>query len=499
MLKSLTLLLSFLLCFSTLSSQTNIFEPGDNLEYISPLSLDGTAISIDENLLYNINSRSNIRAVIDTFQRFGLTNGAFRQTTESHYYYDSNYNQVLRRNLNYSSITDQLSLASETIVVYTDNLLTSDTTYLYIANTAERIPGTRRQLSYDDNGEWYDIREDKWDNNLQTWVPDTKIVLEHDGNTTSRIRSIWNSVSSDYSVNRVEVWEYDDQGGNIRYEQANLFMDSLRLSILITRVFNDNGDLTDLFQYTASAPDFNLRPFMRSELFYDSLGRNWKFISYAQNLVGPEEWRFSVQRISEFNENNLVANLIVDNWNTFINEWVQDRRIVYEYDSFGNIIFTSEYKPIGGLPDAWVLDRTVEQTFDTNFEVGSFVPGSGVGPYNYMITNQTIKTYNPDESTNTIQYWIYREVLPNSLKDENFYPIQVYPNPFDSNITIDLKDLNVQVSTVEIYNSTGVLCLSRQLNQNAELQVAHLIPGTYLLILKDLNGNVLSSKKMIKR
>lgn len=498
MLKVLTFLFSFLLCFGTLSSQINIIEPVDNFNNSSPFSLEGTGISIDGDLMYLNKNRSGIRATIDTFRRFAISNGVFRQTNESHYSFDTNFNQVFRRNLTYSSVTDQLVVASETIIVYTGDLLTSDTTYLYVANTGERIPGTRRQLLYDSNGEWYDIREDKWDINLQIWIPDSKLTLEFDGNIISRIRSMWDAGLGSYSVTRIEVWEYDSQGGNIRYDQNNLVLDSLRLTLRTLREFYANGDLREQATYTASAPAFILTPFQRIVRAYDIFERLWFLTSYVRNDGVAGEWRLSTRTLYEYNDINLVDRQYYAIWSIALDDWFINRRTDYRYNSLGNRIFTGEYSPVTGGGDEWVLDRTTEESIDTAFEPGSFVSSAEITSFPYMVIEQVTKVF-PEDSPILSQHWIYKEVLPNSISEQKFYPVSIFPNPFESNITIDLRELQIPVSRIELYNSLGVLCLNKQLNQNRELQLAHLKTGIYILLLKDVNGNILSSNKMIKK
>ncbi|MFK8059692.1 MAG: T9SS type A sorting domain-containing protein [Polaribacter sp.] len=75
----------------------------------------------------------------------------------------------------------------------------------------------------------------------------------------------------------------------------------------------------------------------------------------------------------------------------------------------------------------------------------------------------------------------------------------LYPNPFTSEITIDLSRENTRISKVEIFNTIGVSLISKTkgFNQKTTINTANLAKGIYLIRLTDTAGKSVI-KKMIK-
>lgn len=76
------------------------------------------------------------------------------------------------------------------------------------------------------------------------------------------------------------------------------------------------------------------------------------------------------------------------------------------------------------------------------------------------------------------------------IANNNFSPINVYPNPSSEFIIIDFE----QVVNVECYNTAGVLVFSKQAKH---INISQLGKGVYTLHIKTLGGDLIDSRKII--
>lgn len=78
--------------------------------------------------------------------------------------------------------------------------------------------------------------------------------------------------------------------------------------------------------------------------------------------------------------------------------------------------------------------------------------------------------------------------------------VNVYPNPFTDNVTIDLSQLKNKINQFDLISSTGAILVSGEVN-NSKVTIENLDlfkNGIYLIALRDGDGRVVISKKVIK-
>lgn len=501
MLKSLPILFSFLLVVSSLSAQDFNFDNDDAFAQFSPNAWGSIESDVYENFYLFNPQRSSVRAVLDTFKRFAPSSGIYRQTLETHYGYDANYNLNFRRNLSFVSDAGTILPNSEIFGVYNeDNQLLSDTTYVYNLNTGERILDIKRQLLYDGDGYWIGTITEKWDNNEQKWLPNVMIdrVLEN-GLLITQTRQTWNAGTMAFVIDRVENYEYDGSGNNVLYKLETLAMGMLRLTQEITREFNSSGQMTFFSSFIASAPDFDLRPFQQVQIEYDINGSRVQEILSLPATDGMNIWRNATRTSYTYSETLIIESILRETWSLASQAWNVTTKTDYEYDSFGNLLTTSEYTPLS-VPDSWLISRMTDFTYDLDFEPGSFInPNIDFNPNYYMQTAVQINQINPAPAINSRQEYIFKLVEPNSTIELVSEIFKIFPNPFSEYIQVDFEDLNATFLRAQIFNNSGILCLNQQVHLNTPVNVAHLIPGPYILLIKSADGQVLSSRKLIKK
>ncbi|HEX5153583.1 MAG TPA: T9SS type A sorting domain-containing protein [Parafilimonas sp.] len=82
---------------------------------------------------------------------------------------------------------------------------------------------------------------------------------------------------------------------------------------------------------------------------------------------------------------------------------------------------------------------------------------------------------------------------------KEFLSIQVFPNPMESVLNIQFNNNNITNKTINIYNVTGKLLLTKSAQGNTQLDVKQLSAGTYLIKINDETGKELFSGKVIKQ
>lgn len=85
----------------------------------------------------------------------------------------------------------------------------------------------------------------------------------------------------------------------------------------------------------------------------------------------------------------------------------------------------------------------------------------------------------------------------NSISTE--IEVEVFPNPTKELLNINISDLSIKEIDAEIYNITGRMIYMKNYKSNSfQINTSELIKGTYLLKLKDNQGNLLKTEKIIK-
>jgi hypothetical protein len=77
--------------------------------------------------------------------------------------------------------------------------------------------------------------------------------------------------------------------------------------------------------------------------------------------------------------------------------------------------------------------------------------------------------------------------------------ISIYPNPTNQKLLIDLMKSEIQFVDIEVYDISGKMVFMKNYKGTLiELDINDFNSGTYIIRVKDLNGNILHADKIIK-
>jgi len=92
------------------------------------------------------------------------------------------------------------------------------------------------------------------------------------------------------------------------------------------------------------------------------------------------------------------------------------------------------------------------------------------------------------------------EIITKISTNESDNNIKVYPNPVENILTIDLDEYKNQNISVELFDVTGKMVLFKSFNTaKVIVDLNDFITGTYILKIKDKEGNILHSEKVVKK
>lgn len=89
------------------------------------------------------------------------------------------------------------------------------------------------------------------------------------------------------------------------------------------------------------------------------------------------------------------------------------------------------------------------------------------------------------------------ETLTSNLEKFKFDP-EVYPNPADEQIHINISENDLKWIRVELFDLAGRKVLSKQITNNTMLDVSNLLAGIYVLKISDERGEIVKTKQIIK-
>ena len=77
--------------------------------------------------------------------------------------------------------------------------------------------------------------------------------------------------------------------------------------------------------------------------------------------------------------------------------------------------------------------------------------------------------------------------------------VKIYPNPFQSILNIDFSAASKMQKRISVFDVNGKLLITKNSNDNMQLDVKQLSAGTYLIKINDENGKEVYSGKVIKQ
>ena len=180
----------------------------------------------------------------------------------------------------------------------------------------------------------------------------------------------------------------------------------------------------------------------------------------------------------------------------------------YLLDVAGDIRFTGQLYDANGLYEPGKWESNADNIYynggnvgigvsiaDTKLEVGGKIKSSG--------SNSALILESPDgteweitidNSGNLSATQIIAVFEAGSQND-----IYVYPNPTENKVTIDLKTSEIKNVNIELFDLSGKIVFMKFYRTNMiNLDLNDFESGTYILKLKDENGNIVRTEKIIK-
>ena len=119
------------------------------------------------------------------------------------------------------------------------------------------------------------------------------------------------------------------------------------------------------------------------------------------------------------------------------------------------------------------------------FNPALFIQNSGVGVNNVNVIESTIITSDDDAC-----------LFANILSAENSDSFLIYPNPFVSELNLDLADMKGSEFSVKIIAANGTIVFSQSIQSNESINTANLADGLYCIILTSANHTFI--QKIVK-
>ena len=183
---------------------------------------------------------------------------------------------------------------------------------------------------------------------------------------------------------------------------------------------------------------------------------------------------------------------------TFVDIFAPTQTVLSHWPRYSSSVGVSAATPING--DTWF---TYTPTFNQN--VASVTTTTFCWHINYNASGQTVNKWipaTPSQLKTAYSLYVKDNAVSGIDENESESGISIYPNPSNSQITIDYY-LEVETdSEVEIYDATGKLIAQHNLenqnsgNQSVTINISHLADGLYLCNLKV--GDQVISKRIIK-
>jgi hypothetical protein len=348
----------------------------------------------------------------------------------------------------------------------------------------------RLTQSFDNSG--YPISQLIEEKSGNTWVNDSRISYENDngGYVLTAVTDLWQS------------------GNWISYTRLSVSYDASGKIIL------------ELIEKSLGSSWVN---YVKRSYTYDGMGRKasmlqerwsngaWKndlrsTYSYAENenIVISEysddgiSWLNGTRFSFAYDQNGYYIEMMIENWED--NHWKEAFRIDYTNDTEGNILCEWAHTP---TPFGWVNDSRKNYTYDSNGNVLTGVNEiwtSGT----WQPDMQSSYLYNKKEYLLLLNVPVYRYEatymgFPLGMKQELAFGFNIYPNPANGQIKIDLAEMETGNPVLYIHDNYGKTVKKVQLNrEQSQVDVSGLATGLYFLTIQTQGGSA-SGKLVIQK
>jgi hypothetical protein len=267
-------------------------------------------------------------------------------------------------------------------------------------------------------------------------------------------------------------------------------------------IYDDNDFLIEQISYFTGFDEWlNYR---RSEFINDVNGNILQKTTYKSTT--GSDWIYDSREDREYNFIGLITKLIYINYVDSTDQWVNDQRLDYVYDTYENLVesITLHWDTISG---EWLSISKTELNYNLDFMLDDVLlpaswPEFGVAydirplyknllvEVNYFSKNDAAWK-NEDRE---IYYYGERDV--SAISENPFIDINIYPNPVDDVISITGIDLS-KPTLIKFFDLHGKLLLIQNIDENNRIDVSYLDQGLYICKINQ-DGRTTNHKILIK-
>ena len=303
-----------------------------------------------------------------------------------------------------------------------------------------------------------------YETDTESWINDSKRELEYsaEGYLIQRTKFFWDEDLDDWIVENKIVHTNDAAGNAVTLTTSYLEVDEWQPVALAENTFNTDGLLTESLRQTWNAETNEYVNVLKMSFTYDSNGNQ---INQLNQNFQNAEWVNNSQTTTQYTGFNAEEIAIRQFWNMENNDWKNLSKRTFTYNS-----------------DEFVIHSL--------FEI------SDIGTEEWLVYEQDNYANNPDGSiyqvvTQEFDYFLYE--WQNDIRTTTSYrfstavsrvnPLEVgvYPNPSSTNVHIQLGESAAR-STYTITDMRGkILANDSFYGSNTQISIDRFAAGIYLL------------------
>jgi hypothetical protein len=281
-----------------------------------------------------------------------------------------------------------------------------------------------------------------------------------------------------------------------------------------TYQYDSNNRISEIVEFAYNEFEQVYRENLKfSDIVYDT---NNNILERIISVWNQNQWKYEEKQINTYHADNTIDTQYVYQWNENTNSWKNYYRCIYTHGANGSY----EYLIESYSSNTWILSGRHGVNFDSYGNRTRYFTESWDEMSNQLVLIEDfVDNYLYDMNDYLIQH-IHQEIT-SSPQAENIYrkdyydfeafdsqldvesseenTVTIYPNPMESQCTIDLSKLNAEVKSIGIYDLAGNLIseLAVTANQKIPFSKDNLTQGIYFIEIR-LDQTNIRSKIMVK-
>lgn len=320
-----------------------------------------------------------------------------------------------------------------------------------------------------------------WDNVASAWKNTSKYIFSYnaDGESDTTFLQTWDAPSTSWKNSKMAEYVYNSSDKT--------------LTEIIEYNWNSGTSKWDKYRRNFHQYDVNLNMVFKTQ-------ENWN--------SGTSAWVYVKRDLYTYDVNKNKKSHTLQNWNAGTSAWDNGNKELFTYNT-ANVMTSQTDQYWDGVASAFANSTKTDYSLDGANNVSSELYSTWDKPSTswkqYLRTQYTYNSYNQRTSAirdrwNAGGFWEY---TLNDFKRNYYYEeytlgvnevaasvgnLNVYPNPANSVININMQWAKPQAFEVSIVNSTGKLVYRMaehaQASYTRSIPVAELQNGVYYVVLK---------------